>query len=154
MKLPLSLLVFVIAIDAVLAQQPADAPTRGDAMMDEYLKTRTPELSRRFLDGARSKAAWEEKRPRLLQEHFEMLGLSPLPEKTPLQLAITGTVEHGAELALDPWVALNAGGFEAVYRGIARYASMVGDEARAHDALLHAERLGRVAEQWKTWPGD
>lgn len=50
-------------------------------------------IQEKFLDGARSKDEWEAKRPRLLSEYREMLGLSPLPEKTDLRATITGTVE-------------------------------------------------------------
>ena len=48
----------------------------------------------RFLDGAKTRAEWEAKLPRLRQEYFDMLGLWPLPEKTPLKATVTGTLEH------------------------------------------------------------
>src|SRR5262249_53509536 len=67
----------------------------GDDMVNEYLRRRTDEISKRVLDGATTRAEWEGKRQRLRDEYLEMLGLSPLPEKTPLQAKITGTVEHG-----------------------------------------------------------
>src|SRR5439155_10042474 len=50
--------------------------------------------SQRVLDGATTRAEWEAKRPRLRQEYFEMLGLWPLPEKTPLNPQVTGTLER------------------------------------------------------------
>jgi dienelactone hydrolase len=37
---------------------------------------------------------WEADRPMLRQQLFDMLGLAPLPEKTPLVPVITGIVEH------------------------------------------------------------
>ena len=37
---------------------------------------------------------WEAARPVLRQQLFDMLGLDPLPHKTPLKPTITGTVEH------------------------------------------------------------
>jgi dienelactone hydrolase len=76
------------------AAEPAK-PAPGDAMIDAYLARETEKLSRRFLDGATTRAEWEARRPRLKQEYFEMLGLWPLPEKTPLHPTVTGTVERG-----------------------------------------------------------
>lgn len=84
----------VLAITMATVAQPPK-PTPGDDMIEEWLKTQTFEISKRFLDGARTKAEWEGKRERLKNEYFEMLGLSPLPEKTPLEAKITGTVERG-----------------------------------------------------------
>lgn len=37
---------------------------------------------------------WEKQRPVLRQQLFDMLGLAPLPQKTPLVPVVTGTVEH------------------------------------------------------------
>ncbi|MFM7056030.1 MAG: alpha/beta hydrolase family protein [Planctomycetota bacterium] len=37
---------------------------------------------------------WQEDRPKLRQQLFDMLGLAPLPQKTPLVPVITGIVEH------------------------------------------------------------
>src|SRR4051794_3871193 len=67
----------------------------GDAPIERYLKQETARLSERFLDGANSRQEWEKRRPRLRREYFDMLGLWPLPEKTPLHATVTGTVERG-----------------------------------------------------------
>ena len=37
---------------------------------------------------------WQLDRPQLRKQLFDMLGLNPLPEKTPLHSEVTGTVEH------------------------------------------------------------
>jgi dienelactone hydrolase len=89
----------------VLVALAAPAPAQpnlvsGDEMVDAFLKRETKELSKHFLDGAATKAAWQEKRDRLKSEYFEMLGLSPMPEKTPLDAKITGTIENGP-IAID-----------------------------------------------------
>ena len=78
------------------AVRAADTPDTkaGDAMIDKYLANLTKELSGRFLDGAKTRDEWEKKLPRLRREYLDMLGLWPLPEKTPLQATVTGTVEH------------------------------------------------------------
>jgi cephalosporin-C deacetylase-like acetyl esterase len=77
---------------AVAAQPEQSGP--GDKMMDAYLQRLTREVSAGFLDGATTRAAWEAKLPRLRQGYLDMLGLWPLPEKTPLKATVTGTVEN------------------------------------------------------------
>jgi cephalosporin-C deacetylase-like acetyl esterase len=77
----------------VRAADPADTKA-GDAMIDKYLATQAKELNGRFLDGAKTRDEWEKKLPRLRREYLDMLGLWPLPEKTPLHATVTGTVEH------------------------------------------------------------
>src|SRR5437879_493583 len=81
----------------LLVVMPAGAPARsnpGDAMIDNYLAQETVKISPRFLDGATTLEEWQARRPRLRQEYLDMLGLWPLPEKTPLQATVTGTLER------------------------------------------------------------
>jgi dienelactone hydrolase len=66
----------------------------GDVMIDKYLAQEAAKLGERFLDGARTLDEWQAKRPRLKQEYLDMLGLWPLPEKTPLHATVTGTLER------------------------------------------------------------
>jgi dienelactone hydrolase len=66
----------------------------GDGMMNEYLAQETRKIAGTFLAGIESKEDWEKARPSLKEEYLYMLGLSPLPEKTPLQATITGTLER------------------------------------------------------------
>jgi dienelactone hydrolase len=66
----------------------------GDALMERYLAARTDDLSSRFLDGAKTLAQWQKKRPRLKEQYLDMLGLWPLPERTPLHATVMGTVKH------------------------------------------------------------
>ena len=84
---------------ALLLLLPAEAARAqaapGDAMIQKYLDREADRLGTRFLDGAKTKEEWEAKRPRLRREYFEMLGLWPLPERTPLHATVTGTVERG-----------------------------------------------------------
>ncbi len=68
----------------------------GDEMIEKYLAAETDKLSQKFLDGAKTIEEWKQERPRLYQEYMDMLGLWPIPEKTPLKATVTGTVEaHG-----------------------------------------------------------
>ena len=66
----------------------------GDAMIEGYLARRTDQINKRFLDGAKTVEDWQKSKPRLRQEYLDMLGLWPLPEKTPLKATITGTVDR------------------------------------------------------------
>ena len=75
------------------AEEAAVKP--GDEQIEAYLKRETAKLSERALDGATTREEWEARRPRLRQEYFDMLGLWPLPEKTPLNPKITGVLERG-----------------------------------------------------------
>jgi cephalosporin-C deacetylase-like acetyl esterase len=85
---------FIALLATVAIGAEPEAPKPGDKMIEEYLQRQTRELSTKFLDGATTRSEWEAKRPRLRQEYFSMLGLWPLPEKTPLHATVTGTVEH------------------------------------------------------------
>ena len=71
-------------------QKAAAMPLPGDEMIYKYLCAEADKLSGNFLDGAKSLEEWQKKRPRLYQEYMDMLGLWPLPEKTPLKATITG----------------------------------------------------------------
>src|SRR5262245_62769394 len=88
-------LLAVLAVGGVLTV-PAQAPERkpGDEAIEKYLAAETDRLSQRVLDGATTRAEWEARRPRLRQEYLDMLGLWPLPEKTPLHATVTGTLER------------------------------------------------------------
>src|SRR6516165_2725250 len=87
----LGLLALLVALGPALAQKPE--PKAGDEMIDAYLAKETAKLSKRVLDGATTLEDWKKRRPRLYQEYLEMLGLWPLPKKTPLKAKVTGTLE-------------------------------------------------------------
>ena len=74
---------------------PPTADPKTDALIHSVLVAETARLDVKFLDGATTKAAWDKKRPVLKEQFLDMLGLSPLPEKTPLKATVTGTVEQG-----------------------------------------------------------
>ncbi|MSR52062.1 MAG: hypothetical protein EXS09_02085 [Gemmataceae bacterium] len=87
-----SLLLSIIAMTPI-----ADPPdtAKADEAMHKYLTAKTKELSERFMDGAKTKAEWEAKRPKLKEQFLDMLGLWPLPEKTPLKATVTGKFDRG-----------------------------------------------------------
>jgi dienelactone hydrolase len=87
--LPLLLLAMTPAADP-----PADT-IKGDEAIHKYLAAEVKRLGERFMDGAKTKAEWEAKRPKLKEQFLDMLGLWPLPEKTPLKATVTGTLDRG-----------------------------------------------------------
>ena len=92
-----TLLTVFAALTAALLACGADEPAAppGDGPIDAYLAQETAKLNQRELDGAKTREEWEARRPRLRQEYFDMLGLWPLPEKTPINATVTGTLERG-----------------------------------------------------------
>jgi dienelactone hydrolase len=95
---PLAGLLVVVLLGTLSAtaqvQKPSNTALPGDEMIYKYLCAETDKLSGKFLDGAKTLEDWQKKRPRLHQEYLDMLGLWPLPEKTPLKATLTGTLEH------------------------------------------------------------
>jgi len=87
-----ALLLSAIAMTPVA--EPADT-AKADEAIHKYLTAKTKELSERFMDGAKTRAEWEAKRPKLKEQFLDMLGLWPLPEKTPLKATVTGKLERG-----------------------------------------------------------
>jgi cyanophycinase len=85
----------LLVVTALPAQPPKVKSLPGDSSIERYLKDDTRDLSERFLDGAKSLDEWVERRPRLRREYLDMLGLWPLPQKTPLNATVTGTVDRG-----------------------------------------------------------
>src|SRR5437762_6377600 len=68
--------------------------SEGQAMMNEFLKQEAIRLDAKFLEGVTNREQWEARRPKLHQEYMEMLGLWPMPERTPLNAQVTGTIER------------------------------------------------------------
>jgi len=87
------LTIFALIPTVVIGQQELDT-TRGDAMLANYFELRTAALEGQFLDGIDSKEDWLKQRPEYLKQLRGMLGLNPMPERTPLNAKVTGTTEH------------------------------------------------------------
>ena len=66
----------------------------GDEMIQAYLTEKTEKIHDRFLAQIESQQQLEQRLPKYRKEYFEMLGLWPLPEKTPLQVTATGRLER------------------------------------------------------------
>ncbi len=82
-------------VSVVLGQEygPPDRGQPGDEMIQEYLGRETEKIHARFLEDVRSLDDWKKLRERYKEEYFHMLGLWPLPERTPLEPKVTGTLE-------------------------------------------------------------
>src|SRR5271166_5454352 len=67
---------------------PPDREAPGDRMIQEYLAREADKIDTRLLDSVRSSQQWEALQPKYKMEYFYMLGLWPMPEKTPLAATI------------------------------------------------------------------
>ena len=92
----IALLASVLSVSHAEAQDAAAKrdTSRGDAMIARYFASRTAELSRRCLADVQTLDDWSAKKDEWRRQLFEMLGLDPLPEKTPLKAETTGTTDH------------------------------------------------------------
>ena len=70
-----------------------DTGSRGDTMIQAFLDGQASRLHETYMDGIQSKEDWLRQRPAFEEEYLYMLGLSPMPEKTPLEATVTGTLE-------------------------------------------------------------
>jgi dienelactone hydrolase len=96
MRLLLSACIAISLPGVVIAQEKKADKKPGDEMIEKYLNAEADKLAGKFLDGAKTIDEWKQKRPRLYQEYMDMLGLWPIPEKTPLKATKTGELEaHG-----------------------------------------------------------
>jgi dienelactone hydrolase len=89
--------VFSFLVAGLVAQSygEADRESPGDEMIQRYLQQETAVVEVEFPGAMRSLEDWEVARPALLEQYHDMLGLWPLPEKTPLRATVTGTLERG-----------------------------------------------------------
>jgi hypothetical protein len=62
-------------------------------MVQEYLTRETEAIHGQFLENIESVEDWKELRPKYKEEYFYMLGLWPMPQKTPLKATITRTLQ-------------------------------------------------------------
>lgn len=73
---------------------PAAERLPGNDALDAYLSAETARVADDSLADIRTLEDWQRNRPRYRDELLEMLGLSPLPDRTPLQPTITGRIDH------------------------------------------------------------
>ncbi len=89
---------FVLALwssGLVAAQTPLTAEQqKATAEIHEYFRRTTVRLADAALADVKSLDDWQRQRPVLREQLLEMLGLSPLPERTELHATVTGTNER------------------------------------------------------------
>ncbi len=71
-----------------------DRGAPGDAMIQRYLAREADRIHATFTQDLVSQTNWLARRPQYLREYFYMLGLWPLPERTPLHATVTGTLKR------------------------------------------------------------
>jgi dienelactone hydrolase len=74
--------------------EPSVDTSRGDGMIDTYFKSETQELAKDCLADIETVEDWTALRDTYRRQLEEMLGLDPLPERTPLAARVTGTLDH------------------------------------------------------------
>jgi dienelactone hydrolase len=91
--------ILLVPAAAMTADPSAGAPvsrntSRGDRMLSDYFRQETALLARQCLAEIPSLDDWNARREEYRRQLREMLGLDPLPERTPLEPVITGKTEH------------------------------------------------------------
>lgn len=79
-------------LSATEKNKPEAGP--GDQMIAEYFKLETQRLTNRTLNNIKTKEDWEQARDTYRRQLYEMLGLQPLPARSPLDTKITGKLDH------------------------------------------------------------
>jgi dienelactone hydrolase len=80
--------------NAALADEAESQPL-GNAMIREYLAQQTAKIEGELAEDFASREMWEQRRPKYMEEYLYMLGLSPLPERTPLHATVTRSLAKG-----------------------------------------------------------
>ena len=91
-----TLLITIVTTTGLFAQ-PFGQPDRalpGDRAIQQYLALRTRSIHTSFDKDLVSLEAWKSQRKKYLHEYFYMLGLWPLPAKTPLRATVTRTLQE------------------------------------------------------------
>jgi dienelactone hydrolase len=86
---------FLLLLPALLRAAPAPqpAPLPGDKPIRAWLAARAADLERDFLPDIKTAEDFARAKPQLRADYFDMLGLDPLPERTPLNAVVTGTLQ-------------------------------------------------------------
>jgi dienelactone hydrolase len=74
----------------------AAEPTVADRALAAYFAAEVRQIADTCLADVHTLADWQAQREERRRQLFDMLGLWPLPARTPLQPVVTGTVEHDA----------------------------------------------------------
>jgi hypothetical protein len=86
-------LVSVCLVLSLTALLRADDTSRGDRMLETYLRRQVQTIADAALAEVKTRADWERQRPELRRQFLDMMGLWPLPPRTDLRPVITGKLE-------------------------------------------------------------
>ena len=95
-RLLLNVLWAAFVTASTTSAQPLGAPDRGapgDVMIQNYLRHETVVIHDRFAADIQSSEHWQTQRERYHRQYLHMLGLWPLPERSPLNATVTGTLD-------------------------------------------------------------
>ncbi|MEM1067385.1 MAG: acetylxylan esterase [Planctomycetota bacterium] len=84
----------LITAQTGFCQESPSNTARGDALVTDYFRRQTRQLSEATFAEIQTLEDWTEKRELYRQQLLDMLGLDPLPSRTPLNAETTGTVKH------------------------------------------------------------
>ncbi|WP_182866725.1 alpha/beta hydrolase family protein [Rhodopirellula sp. JC639] len=89
---PALLIAFAFA-ETGFTQPVESSSTTGDSLIAEYFRAETQKLADRTFADIETLEDWTDRRPEYRRQMLEMLGLDPMPPKTPLEPVVTGTLE-------------------------------------------------------------
>jgi cephalosporin-C deacetylase-like acetyl esterase len=89
-----SILPLLLCLPALVAAQPRQPAAQRYQMFQDYLVRRAREVTRSNLADVKSLAEWQRRRPEVRRQMLDMLGLDPMPARTPLNVRITGSFER------------------------------------------------------------
>lgn len=92
--LALNAVVSILVFAASLHGAEETDTSRGDRMLEAYFRSETKKLAAASLADVKTWDDWTSRRDTYRQQLREMLGLDPLPERTPLNAVVTGTLER------------------------------------------------------------
>ena len=87
-------LAFLAGMARAADAPPAPDTAFGDSLVKQYFQAETSRLTEECLADVTNLADWTSRRDEYRRQLFDMLGLDPLPERTPLEPVVTGTVDH------------------------------------------------------------
>lgn len=91
--LPVFLMTLQLGVSSDFTGIPTE-PKTGDKLLGEYFEKETRRVAARTEKIVESDEDWTRQSPALRRQLFEMLGLQPLPVRSPLKPVITGTFTH------------------------------------------------------------
>src|SRR3954469_17711713 len=91
----LALVPLTVLLMSFISAPAADKPdtSRGDKMLAEYFRAETQKIAEASAAKLKDWNDWIAHRKQYRRQLREMLGLDPLPDRTPLQPVVTGTLE-------------------------------------------------------------